>query len=180
MQNEKKIAVFGGGCFWCTEALFQNLKGVTRVSSGYAGGITVQPTYKQVHSGNTGHAEVIRIEYDPAIISYTNLLDVFFHVHDPTTLNRQGNDIGEQYRSVIFYSDQSQKEEAEKFIQGLKASKEFTSPIVTTVEPVGNFYEAEDYHQNFYSQNTSYPYCQVIIAPKLAKFRKHFAGLLKS
>ncbi len=172
--------MFGGGCFWCTEAVFPDLKGVISVIPGYAGGTAPKPSYMQVCGGTTGHAEVIKIEYDPNVISFDALLDVFFHIHDPTTLNRQGNDSGEQYRSIILYRNQDQKETAEKYISKLTASGEFDRPIVTQVRPLTEFYEAEDYHHQYYAGNASQPYCQVIIAPKMAKFRAMFKNSLKS
>ncbi len=185
-----KIAVFGGGCFWCTEAVFSAgggsayggkiFTGIISVLPGYAGGTIPHPTYEQVASGKTGHAEVIRIEYDPARISYHNLLTVFFGTHDPTTLNRQGADIGPEYRSVIFYSDEEQKKEAEEFIKELNASSPDGAQIVTAVEPLTNFYEAEDYHKNYYAKNPGNPYCEVVINPKLRKVQEKFAELLKS
>lgn len=180
MKNSIESAVFGGGCFWCIETIFARLNGVFKVTSGYAGGKTVKPSYMQVCSGTTGHAEVIKIDYDPSVISYPDLLDVFFHVHDPTTLNRQGNDAGEQYRSVILYQNEGQKQEAEQFISRLKNSREFDRPIVTEIEPLAEFYGAEDYHQNYYENNTEQPYCQMIIAPKLAKFKSRFQDSIKS
>ncbi|PIR89504.1 MAG: peptide-methionine (S)-S-oxide reductase [Candidatus Harrisonbacteria bacterium CG10_big_fil_rev_8_21_14_0_10_40_38] len=174
-----EIAIFGGGCFWCTEAVFGELKGVHSVTSGYAGGHTENPTYEEVSSGKTGHAEVIRIEYDPAVISYRDLLTVFFATHDPTTLNQQGADVGTQYRSAIFYTTESQKEEAEKFIEELDASKEEEGDVVTEVRPLDHFYKAEGYHQEYYKNNSSKPYCQVVISPKLKKLKDRFTELLK-
>jgi len=175
-----ETAIFGGGCFWCLEAVFQRLPGVKSVESGYAGGRVENPTYKQVCNGNTGHAEVVRVSFDPSQISYRDLLDVFFAIHDPTTLNRQGNDVGTQYRSVIFYNSEEQRQEAEQTIAALTAAKEFSAPIVTTVEPLTTFYVAEDYHQNYFNENSNQPYCRFIIAPKLEKFRKAFAEKLKA
>jgi len=180
-NGEKKgIAVFGGGCVWCTEAVFDELRGVTSVVSGYAGGSAKNPTYEQVCSGRTGHAEVIRIEFDPAAISFRDLMTVFFATHDPTTLNRQGNDVGTQYRSAIFYANEQQKQEAEAFIKELNDSKAFGKPVVTAVEPLGEYYEAEDYHQKYYANNPYQPYCQYMIPPKLTKLHKQFGELLKS
>lgn len=179
MEGKTEVAVFGGGCFWCTEAVFAELKGVIRVTPGYTGGRTDKPTYQRVCSGNTGHVEAARIEYDPGLISYNDLLEVFFYTHDPTTPNQQGNDHGEQYHSTIFYQDEGQKEMAEKFIAKLNASKEFGAPIVTTVRPLTEFYEAEDYHQRYYENNAAQPYCRAIIAPKLAKLRAKFKNALK-
>jgi len=173
-------AVFGGGCFWCTEAVFDELRGVISVVSGYAGGRTKNPTYEQVCSEGTGHAEVIRLEFDPAQISFRDLMTVFFATHDPTTLNRQGNDVGTQYRSTILYADEEQKRQAETFIKELNDSKAFGKPVVTTVEPIGEFYAAEDYHQKYYANNPYQPYCQYSIPPKLNKLHKQFSQLLKS
>ena len=180
-KNEKNdVAVFGGGCFWCTEAVFDELRGVISVVSGYAGGSIKNPTYEQVCSGGTGHAEVIRIEFDPTQISFRDLMTVFFATHDPTTLNRQGNDVGTQYRSAVFYANEQQKQEAAAFIKELNESKAFGKPVVTTLEPLGEFYEAEDYHQKYYANNPYQPYCQYLIPPKLNKLHKQFGALLKS
>jgi peptide-methionine (S)-S-oxide reductase len=176
---EEELATFGAGCFWCTEVIFQNLEGVNRVVSGYAGGNVVNPTYKQVGDGNTGHAEVVQVHFDPAKISYELLLEVFWKTHDPTTLNRQGNDVGTQYRSVIFYHNKKQKELAEYYLNKLDESGAFDHPIVTQIEPFRTFYEAEEYHQNFYNLNQELPYCKFVIEPKLEKFRKVFADKLK-
>jgi len=176
-------AIFGGGCFWCTEAVFQMLKGVEKVESGYAGGSTsspqAAPTYEQVSSGTTGHAEVIRVTYDPAVISYEDLLTVFFGSHDPTTPNRQGADVGEQYRSVIFYSDEQERQEAEAKIKEIQDSLTDGTRVVTQVVPLEKFFPAESYHQNYYKSNTSAPYCQLIIEPKIEKVRKRFSELVK-
>jgi peptide-methionine (S)-S-oxide reductase len=181
MKNSKStVAVFGGGCFWCTEAVFDELRGVKSVIPGYAGGSTKNPTYEEVCGGRTGHAEVIKIDFDPGEISFKDLLTVFFATHDPTTLNRQGNDVGTQYRSAILYADEEQKREAEVFIEELNDSKAYGKPVVTTVEPLGEFYEAEDYHQKYYARNPYQPYCQYMIPPKLQKLHKQFAELLKS
>jgi len=177
---KSKIAVFGGGCFWCTEAVFDELRGVKSVMSGYAGGSTKNPTYEEVCGGGTGHAEVIKIDFDPVEIVFKDLLTVFFATHDPTTLNRQGNDVGTQYRSAIFYADEEQKREAEAFIKELNDSKAFGKPVVTTLEPLGEFYVAEDYHQKYYANNPYQPYCQYMIPPKLSKLHKQFGELLKS
>jgi peptide-methionine (S)-S-oxide reductase len=181
-MNDPKsaVAVFGGGCFWCTEAVFDELRGVKSVVSGYAGGSTKNPTYEQVCGGGTGHAEVIKIDFDPTEIAFKDLLTVFFATHDPTTLNRQGNDVGTQYRSAIFYANEEQKREAEAFIKELNDSKVFGKPVVTTLEPLGEFYEAEDYHQKYYANNPYQPYCQYMIPPKLSKLHKQFGELLKS
>lgn len=179
MVSNLQQATFGGGCFWCTEAIFKELKGVTKVSSGYAGGSIPNPTYEQVCNGNTGHAEVIQIEFDPTQISYEQLVEVFFATHDPTTMNRQGNDVGEQYRSVIFYHDTTQKLAAEQVKIQVDQEKVYDRPIVTAVQPFENYYPAETYHQNYYANNAEQPYCQAVINPKLAKFRKRFAALRK-
>jgi len=177
---ELKQATFGAGCFWCTEAVFQNLKGVYKVVSGYMGGQIKNPTYNDVCTGSTGHAEVIQIDYDPEAISFEELLLVFFKTHDPTTLNRQGNDTGTQYRSVVFYHDQEQKQEAHEMIDKLTKELVFDSAIVTEVSPVTDFYEAEDYHQNYFNQNSTKSYCAFVIQPKLAKFTKEFKDKLKA
>lgn len=169
-----KKATFGGGCFWCTEAVFQNVKGVIKSVSGYMGGAVKNPTYEQVCGGNTGHAEVIEVEYDPAVISFNDLLLIFFKTHNPTTLNRQGNDSGTQYRSVIFYADDEQKAEAEAMIQKLDAEGIFDHKIVTQVVPAETFYKAEGYHQNYFNNNSNQPYCAFVIQPKLNKFIKEF------
>jgi len=174
-----EIAVFGGGCFWCTEAIFKALQGVILVMPGYAGGTVEKPTYEQVCSGKTGHAEVIRIEFDPSVISYPDLLNVFFATHDPTTMNKQGNDMGTQYRSVVFASSDEQAREAKKVIDELNNSGNFDGPIVTKVEPLTNFYEAEEYHKDYYAKNPAAGYCQMVISPKLAKFRASYKDLLK-
>ena len=178
-QTNTAKAIFAGGCFWCTEAVFDELRGVHSVVSGYAGGTTKNPSYEQVCSGTTGHAEVIRIEFDPAEISFRDLLTVFFATHDPTTLNRQGNDSGTQYRSAVFYGNEQQKNDAAAFIKELDEAKTFKSPIVTTLEPLTEFYPAEDYHQNFFANNPYQPYCQYSIPPKLNKLHKQFSALLK-
>jgi peptide-methionine (S)-S-oxide reductase len=172
-------AIFGGGCFWCTEAVFNMMKGVTKVVPGYTGGLIKNPTYEQVSSGATGHAEVIYIEYDPRIVEYKTLLTVFFGSHDPTTLNKQGADVGTQYRSVIFYTTPEQKEIAEKMIHEIDSSSEFGDPVVTEITPLGEFYEAENYHQDYYSNHPENMYCHVVINPKLEKVQKKFAELLK-
>lgn len=174
-----KTAVFGGGCFWCTEAVFKMLKGVVHVEPGYAGGSMVNPRYEQVSSGNTGHAEVIRVTYDPGRISYEDLLTVFFGSHDPTTPNRQGNDIGEQYRSVIFYQNDDEKKDAERIITDVNTSLTDGTRVVTQLIPLGEFYPAEDYHKDYYTNNTSAPYCQLVIEPKLEKIRKRFTELVQ-
>ena len=173
-------ATFGGGCFWCTEAVYAEIRGVKSVTSGYTGGRIPNPNYKQVCSGLTGHAEAVEIEYDPAIVPYEKLLEIFFATHDPTTLNRQGADVGTQYRSAIFYHDDKQKDIAKKVIATLNESKVFGSPIVTTLEKAKVFYPAEDYHQDYFANNGYQPYCQAVVAPKVAKVRKVFKELLKS
>lgn len=170
---------FGSGCFWCTEAVFERLKGVKSVVSGYSGGTTPNPTYEAVSTGRTGHAEVSRIIYDPNEISFEELLIVFFRTHDPTTLNRQGADVGTQYRSVIFYHNEKQKEEAEYFKKKINDEKLYSSPVVTEISPLKNFYEAEDYHQDYYNNNPNQGYCAFVIAPKLEKFEKLFKDKLK-
>ncbi len=176
--EQSRTAVFGGGCFWCTEAVFQMLKGVSRVESGYAGGKTDNPTYESVSRGKTGHAEVIRVTYDENVISYDDLLTVFFGSHDPTTPNRQGNDVGEQYRSVIFYQTEEERIEAEKKSKEIQESLSDGSRVVTQVLPLTQFFPAEDCHQNYYKTNSSAPYCQIIIEPKIEKVRKRFAELM--
>ncbi len=182
-MGKKEIAIFGGGCFWCTEAVFRELEGVISVMPGYAGGPPPAggkpPTYEEICSGKTGHAEVIKIEFDPEEVSYRNLLTVFFATHDPTTPNRQGNDVGEQYRSIILYASEVQREEAEKFIQELESSSKEGGEIVTEVRPLKEFHEAEDYHKNYYKKNSSAPYCQVVINPKLQKVQERFSELLR-
>jgi peptide-methionine (S)-S-oxide reductase len=177
LGTKTAIAVFGGGCFWCTEAIFQNLKGIISATPGYTGGEPAEPTYEQVSSGKTGHAEATRIEFDPSLISYNDLLTVFFATHDPTSLYRQGNDIGPQYRSAIFYANETQKQAAEKYIA--KLSAESPKPIVTELAPLADFYEAEDYHRNYYLRHKDEPYCQKVIAPKMEHLRERFGKLLK-
>ena len=178
MQTE--VATFGSGCFWCSEAVFSELRGVVRVVPGYAGGSVPDPTYEDVCTDTTGHAEVSQVTFDPAEISYRELLEVLFSTHDPTTPNRQGADEGTQYRSVIFYGNEAQKAEAEAVIRELTDEKVFRSPIVTEVAPLKAFYPAEDYHREYYLRNPSKPYCQAVIAPKLAKFRDHWKSKLKT
>jgi len=172
-------ATFGAGCFWCTEAVFQQLKGVHSVVSGYSGGTVKNPTYRQVCTGKTGHAEAVQITYDPKVISYPDLLEVFWQTHDPTTLNRQGADVGTQYRSVIFWHTEEQKRLAESYKEKLNKAGAFKNPIVTEISPFKEFYRAEDYHQNYYLQNGRQPYCQAIIRPKVEKVRKVFHDRLK-
>ena len=174
-----KVATFGSGCFWCTEAIFQNVDGVLKVESGYSGGKVKNPTYKEVCSGLTGHAEVIQLTYDPNVVSYDELLEIFWKTHDPTTLNRQGADVGTQYRSVIFYHDDIQRQLAESYKQKLDQSGAYDNPIVTEISPFTIFYKAEDYHQNYYNLNGNAPYCAFVIQPKLEKFKKVFAEKLK-
>ncbi len=178
-STPKETITLGGGCFWCTEAVFEELKGVEKVESGYSGGTVANPTYEEVSSGETGHAEVSQITFDPKVISLKDILGVFFTVHNPTTLNRQGNDAGTQYRSVIFYRDAEQKAAAQQAIKDIAAAKIWDGQIVTEVTPFKAFYKAEDYHQEYFRLHGSQPYCQVIIAPKVAKFRDHFRSLLK-
>ncbi|HYE24323.1 MAG TPA: peptide-methionine (S)-S-oxide reductase MsrA [Clostridia bacterium] len=175
----RETAILGAGCFWCVEAAFKQLDGVETVQSGYMGGAVENPTYKQVCSGKTGHVEVARVEFDPAKISFGEVLDVFFTVHDPTTLNRQGNDIGTQYRSVIFYTGERQKSEAEQKIRELTDRKAWPNPIVTTIEPASKFYVAEDYHQDYFANNAYQPYCMFVVAPKVEKVRAKFESKLK-
>jgi peptide-methionine (S)-S-oxide reductase len=172
-------ATFGTGCFWCTEAIFQQLEGVTKVVSGYSGGHVNNPSYKEVCTGTTGHAEVVQVQYDPQKISFDELLEVFWQTHDPTTLNRQGNDVGPQYRSVVFYHNSEQKEKAEKYKGELDKSGAFNNPIVTEISPYSNFFAAENYHQDYYNQNGSQPYCYLVIRPKLEKFQKVFKSKIK-
>jgi peptide-methionine (S)-S-oxide reductase len=171
--------VVGGGCFWCTEAVFQRLKGVTKVVSGYMGGLFPNPSYREICTGKTGHAEVIEISYNPREISLEELLLVFFKTHDPTTLNRQGNDVGTQYRSVIFYADEQQRTIAQQLIKQLEDAKVFGAPIVTELSPATEFYTAEEYHQDYFIQNSYQPYCSFVIQPKLNKFMKEFEELAK-
>ncbi|OGL65583.1 peptide-methionine (S)-S-oxide reductase [Candidatus Uhrbacteria bacterium RIFCSPLOWO2_01_FULL_47_24] len=184
MPQKNEIAVFGGGCFWCTEAIFKMLKGVVSVMPGYAGGPSTgvgnSVSYGQVSTGATGHAEAVRIEYDPTRISYETLLTVFFATHDPTSLNRQGADVGTQYRSTVLYTTDTQKRAAERMIQELNASTEQGKPIVTEVKPFEHFYEGENYHRDYYANNKDQSYCQIVINPKLEKVRKKFADLIKT
>ena len=179
MSNQYDIATLAGGCFWCLEAVFDEVKGVISVESGYSNGRVPNPTYRAVCNGDTGYAEATQIKFDPSIISYRDLLNVFFAIHDPTTLNRQGGDVGTQYRSAIFYHSPEQKEVAENLISELNAQKIWNSPIVTEVTAVDQFYVAEDYHQEYFVNNQFQPYCQAVVAPKVSKFRKHFLELLK-
>lgn len=178
-MGDREIATFGGGCFWCTEAIFERLKGVETAESGYSGGHVKNPSYKQVTSGETGHAEVVRIIFDPTIISYTDLLKVFFETHDPTTLNRQGADVGTQYRSTVLYHNEEQRLKAENVIRELDQAGIWHDPIVTTLEPFEAFYNAEGYHQEYYENNPNQGYCRVVIQPKVEKFEKIFKDKLK-
>jgi peptide-methionine (S)-S-oxide reductase len=176
-----EVATFGGGCFWCLEAAFQQLRGIEKIVSGYAGGTRPSPTYEQVCSGTTGHAEVVQITYDPDVISYRDLLGVLFTIHDPTTLNRQGNDVGTQYRSVVFYHSPEQEQAVREVIAELEREKVWEDPIVTQVLPLTKFWPAEEYHQNYYNRNPSQPYCAVVVASKVAKVRKeHFERLVRA
>jgi peptide-methionine (S)-S-oxide reductase len=178
-SQEKDVVTLGGGCFWCTEAVFEQLKGVEKVESGYSGGAVANPTYEQVCSGETGHAEVSQITFDPKVISLKELLEVFFTVHDPTTLNRQGPDSGTQYRSVIFFRNEEQKTVAQQVIKKIEAAKIWNGRIVTELVPFKTFYKAEDYHQEYFRLHGQQPYCRVVVAPKVAKFREHFRDKLK-
>ena len=179
MGNKVEVATLAGGCFWCLEAVFDELKGVESVESGYSGGKFQNPTYAQVCDGNTGHAEVVQVTFDPQVLSYNDLLKVFFAIHDPTTLNRQGADAGTQYRSAIFYHDEEQKKIAEQVIQKIGAAGIWDDPIVTEVTPFDKFYLAEDYHQEYFAHNSFQPYCRAVIAPKVSKFRREFVNRLK-
>lgn len=178
-ENKTDTATFGAGCFWCTEAQFQQLEGVKKVESGYSGGFLENPTYQQVCTGNTGHAEVTNIYYDPSRITYDELLAAFWVAHDPTQLNRQGNDVGTQYRSVIFYHNEEQRQKAEEYKRKLNEEKAYDAPVVTEISPFTRFYKAEDYHDNYYNQNSSQPYCMFVVKPKLEKFKKVFKDKLK-
>jgi len=173
-----ETAVFGGGCFWCTEAIFSKLRGIYSVLPGYAGGDITSPTYEDVSGGDTGHTEVVKVEFNPGVVSYQNLLEIFFEIHDPTTLNRQGNDFGPQYRSVIFYSSDEQKNLAEKFITELNESKKFRDPIVTEIKALSKFFPAEESHLEYYEKNKNQPYCQLVISPKLKKLEKKFSEFI--
>jgi peptide-methionine (S)-S-oxide reductase len=179
-ENKMEIATLGNGCFWCTEAIFQRLEGVQKVVSGYSGGDMANPDYNTVCSGVTGHAECLEITYDPGKISFEEMLEVFFQTHDPTTPNRQGNDVGSQYRSVIFYHNDTQKDIAQKYMDQLNAAGTFKKTIVTTLEPFTKFYPAESYHQDYFNLNSTAPYCQYVIKPKLEKFRKSYNEKLKT
>jgi len=179
MNPNHQIATLAGGCFWCLEAVLDELKGVVSVESGYSGGQVENPSYRAVCSGDTGHAEVVRVTFDPSVLSFRDLLTVFFTVHDPTTLNRQGADAGTQYRSAIFYHNEAQRADAEAVIRELGESKLWPNPIVTEVSPFTKFYAAEDYHQEYFANNPNQPYCMAVVAPKVVKFRKHFVDRLK-
>ena len=179
MDKNLQTATLAGGCFWCLEAVFDEMKGVESVESGYSGGAAANPSYRDVCTGRTGHAEAVQIKFDPQVVTYKNILNVFFAIHDPTTLNRQGADTGTQYRSGIYYHTPEQKEIAEALIKDLNEQKIWNSPIVTEVQPVNNFFIAEDYHQEYFVNNQFQPYCQAVVAPKVAKFRKHYLELLK-
>jgi peptide-methionine (S)-S-oxide reductase len=175
----EEIATLAGGCFWCLEAVYADLEGVLRVESGYAGGTVPDPSYQQVCAGTTGHAEVVQVTFDPRVLSYRDLLEVFFNIHDPTTLNRQGHDIGTQYRSAIYYHSPQQKATAEQTIRELSEARRFANPIVTEVAPLTAFYKAEPYHQEYFAHNPFQPYCQAVVGPKVAKFRKQYRERLK-
>ena len=179
MSTNLQTATLAGGCFWCLEAVYDEIKCVHSVESGYAGGHVDNPSYRAVCNGDTGHAEVIQVHFDPGVVSYRDLLNVFFAIHDPTTLNRQGADVGTQYRSAIFYHDEEQKKVAEELIRDLNAQQIWDQPIVTQVEKLDKFYVAEDYHQEYFARNPYQPYCMAVVAPKVSKFRKHFLELLK-
>jgi len=178
MDNTKNIATLAGGCFWCLEAVYDDLKGVISVESGYSGGHILNPSYEQVCRGNTGHAEVVRITFDPKVISYKDLLNIFFTIHDPTTLNRQGADVGTQYRSAIFYHDEEQKRIAEEVVREITEEGIWDDPIMTEVTPFERFYIAEEYHQDYFANNPYQGYCRAVIAPKVAKFRKQYQEML--
>jgi peptide-methionine (S)-S-oxide reductase len=180
MTQELEKATLGAGCFWCIEAIYQDVKGVHKVESGYAGGHVADPTYRQVCTGTTGHAEVAQITFDPDVISFEDILTIFWRTHDPTTLNRQGADVGPQYRSAIFYHNEEQKRIAEKSLAETDTSGLWPNPIVTEIAPLDTFYVAEDYHQNYYNDNANQPYCRVVIDPKVRKFRKEFTDRLKA
>jgi peptide-methionine (S)-S-oxide reductase len=178
-MSTNQTATLAGGCFWCLEAVFDDLQGVLSVESGYSGGETENPTYQEVCTGTTGHAEVVRIEFDPNLLSFNDLLRVFFSIHDPTTLNRQGADVGTQYRSAIFYHNEAQKQAAEEIIAELQAAQLWPNPIVTEISPLTNYYSAENYHQEYFTNHPAQPYCAAVVAPKVAKFRKQFIDRLK-
>lgn len=179
MEKEMKKATLGGGCFWCTEAVYKELKGVVDVVPGYSGGNIKNPAYREVCTGRTGHAEVVQITYDPDIVSFREILEVFFMTHDPTTLNRQGNDVGTQYRSAIFYHDEEQKETAREVVKSFEKEKIYDQPVVTEITPFEAFYEADEAHKDYFERNEEQPYCQFIVAPKVAKFKEIFKNKLK-
>lgn len=179
-SGKYELATFGAGCFWCVEAIFQRVDGVDKVVSGYSGGQVKNPSYKEVCAGTTGHAEVCQLSYDPEKVTYTELLEIFWQTHDPTTLNRQGNDVGTQYRSVVFYHNENQKQLAEEFKKKLDDAKVYNDPIVTEISPFDKMYVAEDYHQNYFNENGAQPYCSFVIQPKVEKFKKVFEGKLKN
>lgn len=179
MNNKIETATIAGGCFWCTEAIFKRLKGVLSVKPGYAGGSKENPTYEEVSGGKTGHAEAIQIEFDPTLVPFDKILEIFWHTHDPTTLNQQGNDIGTQYRSVIFYHDKTQQEEALRSKEEVVKEKIYKDPIVTQIEPFTNFYEAESYHKDYFDRNKEYPYCNYIITPKIQKLMQKYGNAVK-
>lgn len=178
-ESELKKATFGGGCFWCLEAVYREVEGVARATSGYAGGHTSNPTYREVCGGRTGHAEVVQLEYDPAVIDFRTLLDIFFTIHDPTQKDRQGNDVGTQYRSIIFWHDDEQQQAAAAAIERLDHAGDFDAPVVTELAPLERFYPAEHYHDDYFRNNPQQPYCQMVVAPKLAKARARFADRLR-
>jgi peptide-methionine (S)-S-oxide reductase len=179
-EKSTELATLAGGCFWCLEAVYKELRGVSRVVSGYAGGHVESPTYREVCDGTTGHAEAVQITFDPSVASYKELLEVFFTIHDPTTLNRQGGDVGSQYRSAVFYHSPEQRETAEQVIAEMSAARVWDSPIVTEVAPLEKFYPAEDYHQDYFEKNPTQPYCRAVVAPKVSKFRKLFLDRLNA
>ena len=179
-MNGKELATLGGGCFWCTEAIFSELRGVEKVESGYSGGTVPNPSYEQVCTGRTGHAEVVQVTFDPKVISFKELLQIFLTMHDPTTLNRQGADVGTQYRSIILYHSNEQKDAAAQVIKEIQSAKVWDRPIVTEVKPFEAFYKAEDYHQEYFKHNAAQAYCQLVIAPKVAKLRKQYRDRLKA
>jgi peptide-methionine (S)-S-oxide reductase len=178
-QTNREIATFGGGCFWCLEAVFEQVAGVQSVVSGYSGGYADNPTYRAVCEGNTGHAEVVRVTFDPSVVSFRELLGIFFAIHDPTTLNRQESDVGTQYRSAIFYHSDEQKDTANSVIHGLEGENIWKTPVITEIRPEAPFFRAEDYHQHYFSNNPDQGYCQMVVAPKLAKFRKNFRSMIR-
>jgi peptide-methionine (S)-S-oxide reductase len=178
-MSKTETATLGGGCFWCLEAVYDELQGVISVESGYMGGRTEKPNYRDVCTGTTGHVEVVQVTFDPEIVSYREILEIFFAIHDPTSLDRQGNDVGEQYRSVIFYHGESQRATAEAVMRELEAEQIWSSPIVTELRPAATFYVAEDYHQEYFQHNPNQPYCSFVVSPKVAKFRKKYAAKLK-